>query len=124
MSSPTLRRGSVGRAPGERREAFSLLPEARREALVADVSRPQLAPFVDRLDPDEATDVLGHAGADAPEATLAALEGRRREKLESLLSFGADSAVDSREEVTTPGYPEVDRETAVIFHRRAPRSVA
>ena len=37
--------------PGERQEAFFLLPEARREALVADVSRPQLAPFVDRLDP-------------------------------------------------------------------------
>jgi Ser/Thr protein kinase RdoA (MazF antagonist) len=35
----------------------------------------------------------------------------------------ADSAVDSRGEVTTPGYPEVDRETAVAFHRRALASV-
>jgi len=31
----------------------------------------------------------------------------------------ADSAVDSTGAVTNPGYPEVDREAAVTFHRRA-----
>jgi len=68
--------------------------------------------------------VLGCADVDTRKATLAALEGRCREKLEFLLSFDADGAVDSRGEVATPGYPEVDRETAVAFHRRTPRSVA
>jgi len=31
----------------------------------------------------------------------------------------ADTAVDSRDRVTTPRYPPVDREAAVAFHRRA-----
>lgn len=41
------------------REVFFGLPERIRATLVDDMSRTQLRRFVERLDPDEATDVLG-----------------------------------------------------------------
>jgi magnesium transporter len=43
----------------QRREVFFSLPETVRGTLVADLSRERLRTFVSRLDPDEATDVLG-----------------------------------------------------------------
>lgn len=47
------------RLPAERRDLFIALPERVREDLVADMDREQLRAFVRRLDPDEASDVLG-----------------------------------------------------------------
>lgn len=50
---------------------------------------------------------------EAPLAAPAALSVAKREYLV------ADSAVDSTGAVTNPGYPELDRNDAVVFHRRA-----
>ena len=44
-----------------RREVFFALPENVRKQLVTNMTRKQLRGFVRRLDPDEATDVLGYA---------------------------------------------------------------
>jgi magnesium transporter len=76
----------------ERRDVFFGLSEPAREALVADMSRSQLEAFVDRLDPDEVTDVLGYADPEAREAVLATLDAERREKIDFLLSFDPESA--------------------------------
>jgi magnesium transporter len=79
--------------PGpERRAVFFTLSEDVRAALVVDMSRPQLDGFLDRLDPDEATDVLGYADERTREAALESLEGERRRKTEYLLSFDPESA--------------------------------
>jgi magnesium transporter len=74
------------------REVFFGLPETVRASLVADMSRKQLRRFVDRLDPDEATDVLGYADEELRETVLSALDSARREKLDFLLSFNPESA--------------------------------
>ncbi len=76
----------------ERREVFFGLPENLQKALVGDLDRGALEGFVDGLDPDEAVDVLGFADEAVREAVLEALGGRRREKLEFLLSFDPESA--------------------------------
>jgi magnesium transporter len=75
-----------------RREVFFSLPEAVRGQLVADMSPDQLRAFVTRLDPDEATDVLGYAEEATREATLSAIERARRERIDFLLSFDPESA--------------------------------
>ena len=75
-----------------RREVFFALPETAREQLVTDMSRNQLRGFVRRLDPDEATDVLGYAPEKLREEVLAALDKDRREKIDFLLSFDPESA--------------------------------
>ncbi|MXR39857.1 CBS domain-containing protein [Halobaculum sp. WSA2] len=75
-----------------RREVFFTLPETAKERLVADMGRKQLRTFVRRLDPDEATDVLGYADEDLREAVIADLDADRRDKIEFLLSFDPESA--------------------------------
>jgi len=77
---------------GERRDVFFRLPESVRGTVVADMSNAQLAAFIDRLDPDEVTDVLGYADAATREELLATLAERRREKIDFLLSFDPESA--------------------------------
>jgi len=76
----------------ERRDVFFALPENVREALVADMSRSQLERFIDRLDPDEVTDVLGYADEQTREAVLQTLDSQRRQKVDFLLSFNPESA--------------------------------
>jgi magnesium transporter len=78
--------------PETRRELFFSLSEDVRAAVVTDMSRPQLERFIDRLDPDEVTDVLGYAAEQTREALLATLEDKRREKVAFLLSFSPESA--------------------------------
>jgi len=73
-------------------EVFFGLPEAVRERVVTDMNRDQLREFVDDLDPDEATDVLGYAEESTRENVLSKLAGDRREKLSFLLSFDPESA--------------------------------
>lgn len=73
-------------------DVFFALPEAVREALVADMSRSQLKTFIQRLDSDEVTDVLGYADEETREAVLSTLDSERREKIAFLLSFDRESA--------------------------------
>ncbi|MEF8782324.1 MAG: magnesium transporter [Haloarculaceae archaeon] len=74
------------------RDVFFQLPESVRESLVADMSDEQLRAFVRRLDPDEATDVLGYADEDTRETVLRRLDEDRRERIEFLLAFSPESA--------------------------------
>jgi len=74
------------------REVFFTLPESVVESLVADMTADGLHAFVRRLDPDEATDVLGVADEDTRAEVLARLETNRREKVEFLLEFSPESA--------------------------------
>ena len=74
------------------RELFFRLPELVQEALVADMSPTQLKQFVRRLDPDEATDVLGFADEETRTAVLRRLGEDRREKIEFLLEFSPETA--------------------------------
>ncbi|ELY65639.1 magnesium transporter [Natronococcus jeotgali] len=90
----------------EWRDAFFALPEAVRETLVADMDRTQLERFIDRLDPDEVTDVLGYADGETREALLATLNARRREKIDFLLSFDPESAAG----LMSLDYVTVDRD--------------
>ncbi|WP_440771994.1 magnesium transporter [Natronorubrum sp. DTA28] len=76
----------------EWRDVFFALPESVREPLVAELTRSELESFVDRLDPDEVTDVLGYADEETREAVLATLDSGRREKIDFLLSFNPESA--------------------------------
>lgn len=91
-TSPTPSDSFGGHSWERRREVFFLLPESVRETLVADMSRKQLRTFVRRLDPDEATDVLGYADEETREAVLSDLDSDRREKIDFLLSFNPESA--------------------------------
>ena len=74
------------------RDLFFTLPEATRRLVVTDMNRSELEAFVDLLDPDEVTDVLGYADEGTREALLATLGSERREKIEFLLSFDPESA--------------------------------
>jgi magnesium transporter len=76
----------------EWRDVFFGLAEDVRQALVVDMSREELERFIDRLDPDEVTDVLGYADSETREALLATLDSQRREKIDFLLSFDPESA--------------------------------
>ncbi|XVH32246.1 magnesium transporter [Haloferacaceae archaeon DSL9] len=76
----------------EWRNVFFGLTEDVKEHLVADMSRSELERFIDRLDPDEVTDVLGYTDEETREALLATLDGQRREKIDFLLSFDPESA--------------------------------
>jgi magnesium transporter len=89
-SSPAETFGEQPRA--RHSEVFFALPEAVRGRLVADMSTDQLHSFVRRLDPDEATDVLGYADETTREATLSAIESARRKRIDFLLSFDPESA--------------------------------
>ncbi|ELY46852.1 magnesium transporter [Natronorubrum tibetense] len=76
----------------EWRDVFFALPENVREPLVAELNRSELENFIDRLDPDEVTDVLGYANKETRDAVLATLDSERREKVDFLLSFNPESA--------------------------------
>lgn len=88
----------------ERRDIFFALPESAREAVATDMSPAQLESFVDPLDPDEITDVLGYVDEATREAVLTSLEESRREKVDYLLSFDPESAAG----VMTLDYVTVD----------------
>jgi magnesium transporter len=76
----------------QQRELFFRLPETVQEDLVADMDAEGLRAFVRRLDPDEATDVLGFADRETREVVLRRLDEDRREKIEFLLEFSPESA--------------------------------
>lgn len=96
----------------EWRNVFFALTEEVQEHLIADLSRDELETFIDRLDPDEVTDVLGYTDKETREAMLATLDSERRKKIDFLLSFSSGSAagVMSLDYVTvdeTRDFPEV-----------------
>ncbi|WP_418285503.1 magnesium transporter [Halorubrum sp. DTA46] len=70
---------------------FALTPDVRA-AVASDMSRTELEAFLDRLDPDEITDVLGYVDEETRETLLATLDAARREKVDFLLSFDPESA--------------------------------
>ncbi|WP_336343866.1 magnesium transporter [Halalkalicoccus ordinarius] len=74
------------------RQLFFQLPETIQRAVVDDMSREALGRFVRRLDPDEATDVLGLADEETRTAVLRRLDEDRRERIEFLLEFSPESA--------------------------------
>jgi magnesium transporter len=74
------------------RELFFRLPETVQATLVADMDDEGLQAFVRRLDPDEATDVLGFAEEERRAAVLRRLDEDRREKIEFLLEFSPETA--------------------------------
>lgn len=76
----------------EWRDTFFTLPEATRKLVVADMDRSELEAFIDLLDPDEVTDVLGYADEETRATVLSTLATERREKIEFLLSFDPESA--------------------------------
>ncbi|WP_331235990.1 magnesium transporter [Natronorarus salvus] len=75
-----------------RREVFFGLPESVQRTLVAELGEGELTRFVRRLDPDEATDVLGLVDEETREALLRQLDESRREKIELLLEFDPETA--------------------------------
>ncbi|WP_435073887.1 magnesium transporter [Halorubrum sp. HHNYT27] len=76
----------------EWRDAFFALTADVRAAVATDMSRVELEAFLDRLDPDEITDVLGYVDESIRETLLDTLNATRREKVEFLLSFDPESA--------------------------------
>lgn len=76
----------------QQRRVFFGLPESVQRSVVEDMGRDELQQFVSRLDPDEATDVLGLTDADTRRAVLQRLAENRREKIEFLLEFSPESA--------------------------------
>jgi magnesium transporter len=74
------------------REVFFQLLDTVQTALVRDMSPNQLQQFVQRLDPDEATDVLGLADEETQTAVLQQLDEDRRDKVKYLLEFSPGSA--------------------------------
>ncbi|WP_418282006.1 magnesium transporter [Halorubrum sp. DTA98] len=74
------------------RDVFFGLPEDVQEHLVADMSRSELETFIDRLDPDEVTEVLRYTDEGTRDALLTTLDSERREKIDFLLSFDPESA--------------------------------
>lgn len=96
----------------EWRDVFFGLTEDVKEHLIADMSRDELETFIDRLDPDEVTDVLGYTDEETREEMLATLDSERRKKIDFLLSFDPESAagVMSLDYVTvdeTRNFPDV-----------------
>lgn len=84
-ASPTPAEEFQRLARVQQREVFFRLPETVQETLVADMDAEGLRGFVRRLDPDEATDVLGFADEEARETVLRRLDEERREKIAFLL---------------------------------------
>ena len=76
----------------EWRDVFFALTEDVRDAVANGMSPTQLETFIDRLDPDEITDVLGYVDESTRERLLETLDNSRREKVEFLLSFDPESA--------------------------------
>ena len=76
----------------EWRDVFFGLPGEVQEFLVVDLSRSELKTFIDRLDPDEVTEVLRYTDEETRNALLASIDSERREKIDFLLSFNPESA--------------------------------
>lgn len=74
------------------RVVFFLLPESIQRVVLDDMDRQQLRGFVRRLDPDDATDVMGLLDGETQEAVLSQLHADRRERIEFLLTFCPESA--------------------------------
>jgi len=96
----------------QRRDVFFSLSEDVRNHLITDMSRSELETFIDRLDPDEVTDVLGYTDEETREVLLTTLDSERREKINFLLSFDPETAagVMSLDYVTVDerrSFPEV-----------------
>nr|WP_243637750.1 magnesium transporter [Natrarchaeobius chitinivorans] len=105
------------------RDVFFALPEEVQEHLIVDMSRSELETFIDWLDPDEVTDVLGYTDEETRETLLATLDSERREKIDFLLSFDPESAagVMSLDYVTvdeTRDFPEVIERVRRFEERR------
>ncbi|MBP1922242.1 magnesium transporter [Halorubrum alkaliphilum] len=82
----------TGLPESEWRDVFFALAESVRDTVANGLSPAQLEAFVDRLDPDEITDVLGYVDESTRETLLATLDSSRREKVDFLLSFDPESA--------------------------------
>ncbi|WP_160135816.1 magnesium transporter [Halococcus salsus] len=91
-ASPSPARTFANLPQTRKRDVFFRLSERVRKSLIANMSRNQLQAFVHRLDPDEATDVLGMADEQTQEAVLEELNETRREKLSFLLGFDPETA--------------------------------
>lgn len=91
-SSPTPAVQFTELSAAHQRRVFFGLPETVQQSVVADMTREELGRFVRRLDPDEATDVLGLADEESRVAVLRRLDENRREKIEFLLEFSPESA--------------------------------
>lgn len=76
----------------QQRRTFFGLPESVQLSVVEDMSPDELRQFVSRLDPDEATDVLGLTDEKTRQETLQRLAENRRAKIEFLLEFSPESA--------------------------------
>ncbi|OIB56295.1 magnesium transporter [Natrialba sp. SSL1] len=105
------------------RDVFFTLPEEVQEHLIGDMHRSALEMFIDGLDPDEVTDVLGYTDEETREALLTTLDSERREKIDFLLSFDPESAagVMSLDYVTvdeTRDFPEVTERVCRFEERR------
>ena len=74
------------------RRLFFQLSEPLRRRIVRNMTREQLDAFVQRMDPDEATDVLMLVDEARRTDVLTRLNERRREKVKFLLGFHPDSA--------------------------------
>ena len=74
------------------RVVFFQLPESVQRDVLDDMDRQEVRRFVRRLDPDDATDVIGLLDENTQEAVLGQLDTDRRERIEFLLKFGPDSA--------------------------------
>lgn len=89
-ASPGLAFSQLPRS--RQREVFFQLPETIQHAVVVDMGIGDLHQFVRRLDPDEATDVLGLADDEIQADVLQRLEAGRRERIEYLLEFSPETA--------------------------------
>jgi magnesium transporter len=91
-ASPTPAERFRELSTAHQRDVFFQLPETLQRSVVADMNAVQLRQFVRRLDPDEATDVLGLADERTREAILQRLDRDRREKVQFLLGFDPETA--------------------------------
>ncbi len=104
--------------PRERRAVFFRLSEPTRATIVDGLDEDDLFGFVRRLDPDEATDVLGLADEATRAAVLDRLENARRERVSFLLEFSPESAAGVMVLDYVTVAPETDLATAADRVRR------
>jgi magnesium transporter len=74
------------------RVVFFQLPASIQRHVLDGMNGQEVRRFVRRLDPDDATDVIGLLDADTQQAVLGQLDTDRRERIEFLLKFSPDSA--------------------------------
>ena len=104
MQEPTVdiqRQIAISETPGaefqalpwtRQRVVFFQLPESIQRDVLDGMDRQEIRQFVRRLDPDDATDVIGLLDGETQEAVLSQLDTDRRERIEFLLKFSPDSA--------------------------------